>query len=241
MIYRSIVIKISGKILEQKEDISSTISQLSGLFKAGILDKIVIIPGGGQKANFIRRMQDKIHFDEDLAHFMAIYAMNENGNSLHNRFPNIPIYTTLQQISDSKRVFCIFKPLDYLIAHDSLPHSWDITSDSISYFFASEISVDACILIKNVDGIFIGKERSLIREISTKTYKEYKNSHKLTESFPQKEPLKNSTPIDDYLLDLIDKHHIPCFILNGKNSTQAIVNFFDFNQNINKKYTKLHY
>lgn len=241
MKYNSIVAKISGKILENEEDISSTISQLSELFNREILDKIILIPGGGQKANFIRRMQDKIHFDDDLAHFMAIYAMNDNGHSLNKKFNDIQLFDTLQEISDAKRLFCIFNPLDSLIENDSLPHSWNITSDSISYFFAKKMGVDACILIKDIDGIYIGKDKKLIKEISTNTYRDYKISRKLTESFQQPEPLKKSTPIDDYLLDLIETYRKPCFILNGKKSTRAIKNFFSFNQNINKTYTKLHY
>ncbi|GAI77890.1 unnamed protein product, partial [marine sediment metagenome] len=56
MSIKNIIVKIGGKILENSESIESTISQLKGiLHRNSLISKIIIIPGGGSYANFIRK------------------------------------------------------------------------------------------------------------------------------------------------------------------------------------------
>ncbi|GAH43243.1 unnamed protein product [marine sediment metagenome] len=53
MKYKEAVFKIGGKILENSNNIKSTFSQLAQLFEKEILQKIMVIPGGGSLANFV--------------------------------------------------------------------------------------------------------------------------------------------------------------------------------------------
>ena len=43
-------------------------------------------------------------------------------------------------------------PYAWMRATDTLPHSWDITSDSIAAFIAADLGASELILVKPIDG-----------------------------------------------------------------------------------------
>jgi aspartokinase-like uncharacterized kinase len=49
-------------------------------------------------------------------------------------------------------------PFDWLRRADPLPHSWDVTSDSIAAWFARALRARRLMLVKHMDG-FIGPDR----------------------------------------------------------------------------------
>jgi len=120
----------------------------------------LIVPGGGAGADIIRA-QD---LSDEAAHWMAILAMEQYGWYLSEC--GIPVQ---QPHSNSLMIPTdqhILLPYQYLREIDSLPdalpHSWDVTSDSISLFFAHRLSLPLLIL-KSIDRIAIdGKEVSCI-------------------------------------------------------------------------------
>jgi aspartokinase-like uncharacterized kinase len=236
---KNAVFKIGGKILENSNNIKSTFSQLTQLYEENILQKIIIIPGGGSFANFVRRLDEDIQIGDDLAHWFAIYSMNYNGIKLREKFPKLDTVEDLKTIQESKQIFCIFLPYNFLRKDDILPHSWDVTSDSIALYVANKLKIKKCFLIKDIDGIFnINKE--LIKHIPTFKYSELKRSNDLDQVEGDKYNNKKSKPIDSHLLKLIEKYKIPCYILNGKPNNQRIIEFFNIQIPGQKKiYTKI--
>ena len=245
--HRSIIVKIGGKILENRESIESTISQFKSLMDNDILQKVIIIPGGGSRADFIRSMDDKLNLGETLAHWMAIYAMNHNGVELCKRFNELYCiinYIELQETlkSESKKLISVFLPYDYLVQEDQLPHSWEVTSDSITLYLADKLELKECYLIKDIDGIIVnenGQER-IIMEMTTSEYKKFKNMNKIEIKNVNPSELKKTQPIDSYLLSLIDNSKISCVILNGTVSKSRIIEYFDDKKVQNRVYTKIY-
>ena len=166
MKYNSAIFKIGGKILEDFGNLSTTISQLERLYKEDKIQKIILIPGGGSIANFIRNVYNELKFTEELAHWMGILSMNYNGIALSEKLPEVEIVENFECLNELDKVFCIFLPYQYLKANDKLPHSWEVTSDSITLFLAKEIGLNPCFLIKNVDGIFNDKNE-IIKEFDS--------------------------------------------------------------------------
>jgi aspartokinase-like uncharacterized kinase len=235
MKYKSAIFKIGGKILEDFESLSITISQLESLYKQGRIHKIILVPGGGTIANFIRNAYEKLKFTEELAHWMGIIAMNHNGIELSKKFPNLETIDILEQVIELDKIFCIFLPYQYLKANDKLPHSWDVTSDSISLYLANEIGLNACFLIKNVDGIFNDKN-NLIKDVSATEFQRLKDYEKLAKIGIDSDDLKNqSKPIDPYLITLIKQYRISCVILNGTSKMNRIIEFFDESKSLQEK------
>jgi hypothetical protein len=241
---KSIIIKIGGKILENRENIESTLSQFKSLVQEDVLQKVIIIPGGGSLADFIRSIDDKLNIGDELAHWMAIYAMDRNGIELCKNFSELNCinnYKELQAflINDTGKSISVFLPYDYLVQEDQLPHNWKVTSDSISLHLANNLELRECYLIKNVEGIIVninGQEK-VIKEMTTGDYIKFKNNKMI--EIKTKE-LKKSQPVDSYLLSLIEKTKIPCIILNGMPSKSRIIEYFKDKKIKNRIYTKIY-
>jgi len=238
MLHNDVVFKISGKILENSKNLECTISQLKELYEDNTLQKIIIIPGGGSYANFIRSIDRKLVLGDDLAHWMAIFSMDYNGEELNKLFPDLECINDIKKIQRASNIFCIFLPYNYLKKKDELPHSWDITSDSIAIYIANKLQLNECYLIKDVEGIY-NKNNEVIKEISTIQYRELKKSGKLAEIGLNQDDLKKSKPIDSYLLTLVDKYKISCILLNGTLQNSRIINYFKNTQLENQVYTKI--
>ncbi len=224
MISKNALFKIGGKILENEANLENSVSQLSNLFIKNVLDKIIIVPGGGTLANFVRNLDLKINLGDDKSHWMAIHAMDFNGQELAARYKHMEIIENIEEINNERRIFAIFLPFKHLKNNDILPHNWQVTSDSIALFLAHELNFECVFLIKNVDGIIL-KDNSCIRKISTQEFKKLKSENQLLKMEEDNLNKKSSTPIDEYLPDLINKYKLPCVILNGAESTR-ITDFF---------------
>ena len=237
---KTIIIKIGGKILEDPEDLNSTISQLKQLLDKKSIQKIIIIPGGGSYANFVRLIDQKLNIGNDLAHWMAIYAMHHNGYLLSEKYSFIKPFEGFKELELSKELFSIFLPFNYLYQFDELPHSWDVTSDSITLYFAHKLELKECYFIKDVDGI-INKENLVLREITAKGYKNLKKTNKLLDLQEVGGSMKKSQPIDSYSIDLIQNYKISCILLNGKAEKNTILNYFNKSENKHSIYTKINF
>lgn len=239
MNYKTALFKIGGKILEDLDNLDSTISQLEQLYNENLIEKIILIPGGGSFANFIRKIYNDLKFTEEIAHWMGIISMNYNGLELNKKFPNIEVIENYDKLKEDRKIFCVFLPYEFIKENDKLPHSWDVTSDSISLLIAKELELNECYLIKDVDGILNNKNQ-IIKEISASEFNEMKESGKLAESFSKIELLKKiTTPIDPYVSTLIDKYKISCIILNGAINSHRILNYFKLTKPEDKIYTKI--
>jgi aspartokinase-like uncharacterized kinase len=105
---------------------------------------LFLIPGGGPFADLVRH----VRADNDTAHWMAISAMEQYGWFI----ASFGISTT--DIIASPHTTTVFLPYRYLRLNDDLPHSWDVTSDTIAALLADTLHLDL-LLLKSVDGIFI--------------------------------------------------------------------------------------
>jgi len=228
MKHTTIIAKIGGKIFENHENLENTLNQFKTLlFEKKVIDKLIIIPGGGSYANFIRVIDRKLNIGDDLSHWMAIFAMNCNGIAISQEYKEIKRIKDIDELKESNESILIFLPFDFLYQLDELPHSWSVTSDSLAIYIASILKLNHCFLIKDIDGIFIKNQIEPIQEISTKEYEKLRKDNKLAEFQTQYDDLKKSNPIDLYSLKLINDFKISCIILNGSSNTKRIVSFFD--------------
>ncbi len=233
------VFKIGGKILDNSKNLINTIAQLTQLFEDKIVKKLILIPGGGLLANFVRSLYREFKFNDDLAHWIAIYSMDYNGIELKRKFPHLKLFDNYEKLEQENRGMFIFLPYKYLKKNNELPHTWDVTSDSISLYFTKKLNSKNCFLIKDIEGI-LDSDHNVIKEISSVEFRQFKKEGKL-EIISQDLELKDKTrPIDPYLLTLIEKYKIPCIILNGANPDPRIFNYFIFPNLQDKIFTKLY-
>ncbi|MBA7619764.1 hypothetical protein ES703_27105 [subsurface metagenome] len=74
MLHNNAVFKIGGKILGNSKNLEFTVSQLTKLYNDNTLQKIILIPGGGSYADFIRNSDENLVLGDDLAHWMAVFS-----------------------------------------------------------------------------------------------------------------------------------------------------------------------
>ncbi len=162
---RILVVKVGGSLMDK---VSSVIATLKSAAQSPdcAFDKIVLVPGGGIFADEIRSM----NADDETSHWLAVLAMEKFGYLISAL--GVPATDSLSDCTadfadadtcrDSSRggktlVLLPYKPVR---EYDPLPHSWDITSDSIAAWAASELSERlggdfrvSLLLLKSVDGI----------------------------------------------------------------------------------------
>lgn len=149
-----VVLKLSGHLINHREFIQSTLGALKSL--AGVA-RFVLVPGGSVFADFVRELQGRMHFSEDTAHWLAIKAMEMYGtyllsfdesNMLLEAYDLPEIHEAL-----SKGKIPLLMPYRVMRASNKLPHSWNVTSDSISIYVGEILKASMVILAKPVDGI----------------------------------------------------------------------------------------
>jgi len=240
MVIQAAIFKIGGKILDNSKNLINTIAQLTQLFEDEIIKRIILISGGGVLANFVRSIYNEFRINDELAHWIAIYSMNYNGIELKRKFPHLMVSEKFTELEKIRKSFSIFLPYKFLEENDELPHTWDVTSDSIALYLAKKFGLKECFLIKDVDGI-IDSNQTVINEISTYKFRQYKCEGKFKEINSKELDIKIGTrPVDPYLLTLIDKYKIPCIILNGANQNPRIFKYFTLTDKKDKVFTKLY-
>ncbi len=137
------VIKIGGSLEEHIDPILSVLRHSSC--------PCLIVPGGGRFADMIR----SAGVEGEHAHWMAIAAMEQFGWLIASRGA---AWGSILHRPEDLEVFLPYMPLRET---DPLPHTWDVTSDTIAAWVAHVLGLDL-IVLKSVDGIFEGgnlKER----------------------------------------------------------------------------------
>jgi aspartokinase-like uncharacterized kinase len=131
-----LVVKLGGSLFNQIADIAPILlASARPLF---------IIPGGGLFADLVRQVQ----VNNDAAHWMAIAAMEQYGWFISS----FGILTTEKMSIPAKTT--VLLPYRFFMMNDILPHTWDLTSDTIAAWVARNLHLDL-LLLKSVDGIFI--------------------------------------------------------------------------------------
>lgn len=143
---------------------------------------LLVVPGGGSFADAVRH----VRVDDDAAHWMAIAAMDQYGWFIASHGMRT---TDLLSVPEKTMVFL---PYHCMRKYDPLPHSWDITSDTISAWIAYQLGLEL-LLLKSVDGI---TRDGIHQEQVTK-------------------PIQSDV-IDPFFIPFVLKNKIVTTIINGK-------------------------
>ena len=197
-----VVIKIGGSLIQEAPElINRLVKEFGSGCQRTASDKltseeapfsVLIVPGGGLFADAVRRADESFGLGNDAAHWMAILGMEQYACYLQDK--------TYSMVTDSiNELTCgvsILFPYRLLKEEDPLPHSWEVTSDTIAAWIAKQTGA-LFIKATDVDGILI--EGKLCREIFTSD---------LPENF--------ESCIDPALPGFLQKNNMECLIINGK-------------------------
>ena len=113
--------------------------------------KIIIVPGGGLFANAVRDAQKISKITDACAHRLAVLAMDQFGLMLANMNPALATARTECEIDERtwQHRGIVWLPSHMVLADDSIPQTWDITSDSIAAWLAQKMGAKHLVLIKS--------------------------------------------------------------------------------------------
>lgn len=111
---------------------------------------LVVVPGGGPFADAVRSVDVRVGVSGDTAHWMAIAAMDQHAEMIAASLPASRRVTDAAAIADAHRsgLIPVLAPLQWLRSVDPLPHSWDVTSDSIAAWVGGVLGARRLLLIK---------------------------------------------------------------------------------------------
>jgi len=106
---------------------------------------LLLVPGGGQFADMVRSARVR---DDSAAHWMAIAAMDQYGLHLSSYGIKTTHHLMTPETTKVLLPYCTVREID------PLPHTWDISSDTIAAWVAGQLDLDLLVL-KSVDGIVV--------------------------------------------------------------------------------------
>jgi aspartokinase-like uncharacterized kinase len=203
-----VVVKIGGSLMKEAPELVDRLVKEFGSGSPKIPDEgyaseglpfsILIVPGGGVFADAVREVDEKFSLGADEAHWMAVLGMEQYACYLKDKSCAVAI----DSIADLPHGVSLLFPYRLLRNEDPLPHTWNVTSDTIAAWVAKQTGA---VLIKStdVDGIF--RDGKLVREISAASCKG-----------------NRASCIDPALPEFLLKNRMECLIVNGKSSDRVI-------------------
>jgi (4-(4-[2-(gamma-L-glutamylamino)ethyl]phenoxymethyl)furan-2-yl)methanamine synthase len=140
-----VVLKVGGGLLAHPEALSRVLAVVPCA-----RGRVLVVPGGGPFAETVRDAYGRGEIDDETAHWMAILAMDQYAELLRSRVDGGVRVETLDEAraAAARGAVPILAPSRWLREADPLPHSWDVTSDSIAAWVAGEAGAREVILVK---------------------------------------------------------------------------------------------
>ena len=187
----------------------------------------VIILGGGEFANLIRRYDDEINFSDEANHWTAIDCMDIIAKLVCDKIDSCKLAYSIEDVEKiSDEGFTpIFVVSQFLRENDPFECSWDVTSDSISAYVAHLLNANL-LIVTNVNGIYTQEPKepgsTFISKIDAKTLLTFQESS-----------------IDVMLPSLLLRYGTNCYVVNGK-YPERVLSLIDDNINdYNFDYTQI--
>ena len=145
------VVKIGGGLLAKAGAFELVIEAVTA-FRRG--RRLLVLPGGGPFADAVRQMFKRVRIGEDAAHWMAVLGMDQYAHALAGRLPDAQLVDGEGGIAAAVQAarLPVLAPYRWLRAADPLPHSWEVTSDSIAAWLAGQVRARRVVLIKPAQG-----------------------------------------------------------------------------------------
>jgi len=207
------LIKIGGSLTYEAEPLLKALKN----YAREKNKKIVIIPGGGDFADVVRKIDKTLNISNSLSHKLAIKCMDLIGE-VYAEIGDIKAYDTLFDLKREieKEKIAILLPSKILLSTDIAEHSWAITSDSLSLYIGKLLDVREVIIATDVDGIYDkfpgGKLLNIINA----------------------NDIKGLTSVDEKFPILLKKFKMNAYVVNGR-YPERVINILERKNTIHTK------
>ncbi len=187
----------------------------------------VIILGGGEFANLIRKYDVEQEFSDEINHWTAIDCMDIIAKLVNDKVDSAKIAYSIEDVKeiDEEGFTPIFVVSQFLKSEDPFKCSWDVTSDSIAAYVAHLLNANL-LIVTDVNGIYTQEPEepgsTFISKIDATTLLTFQESS-----------------VDVMLPSLLLKFGSDCYVVNGK-FPERVLSLIDDNINdYNFDYTKI--
>jgi aspartokinase-like uncharacterized kinase len=143
-----LVVKIGGGLLRE--------TGLDGLrwacaeaTQAATRRPVLVVPGGGPFADAVRAVDAQVGLADDIAHVLALRAMDQLGVLVRALLPAAELVTGLVV----PRALGMLLVAPAFEDRPEVPQSWAVTSDSLAVLAAAAIGAPEAVLLKPVAGV----------------------------------------------------------------------------------------
>jgi 5-(aminomethyl)-3-furanmethanol phosphate kinase len=142
-----LVVKIGGGLLARSETFTAVLAEIAAT--SGEIP-LLVVPGGGPFADAVREIDRRLGLTDEAAHWMAVLAMDQYAHAIASRLPKGRIVSRPDGIKAALAdgEIPVLAPYQWMRDADPLPHSWDVTSDSISVWVATQVGAERLVLVK---------------------------------------------------------------------------------------------
>jgi 5-(aminomethyl)-3-furanmethanol phosphate kinase len=142
-----IVVKVGGGLLAEIAILDAVLTVVA---EAARSRRLLIVPGGGPFAEAVRSVDRRIALPDATAHWMAVLGMDQYAHLIAARLAGAVLVADPREIADGRddRRIPVLMPSRWLRQTDPLPHSWDVTSDSIAAWVAGRVGARRLVLVK---------------------------------------------------------------------------------------------
>jgi aspartokinase-like uncharacterized kinase len=144
------VVKVGGGLLAHVDHFDAALATIG---VAATSRPLLIVPGGGPFADAVRAADRRLGLGDEAAHWMAVLAMDQYAHLIAGKLAGSVIVAEAREIADALGAWPVghvpvLAPYRWLREIDPLPHSWDVTSDSIAAWVAGRVGARRLILVK---------------------------------------------------------------------------------------------
>ncbi|MGH8698270.1 MAG: hypothetical protein ACREVS_17435 [Burkholderiales bacterium] len=141
------VVKLGGSLLANTRQLDAVLHTIALVSRErGLL----VVPGGGPFADAVREVDREVGLPDTAAHWMAVLAMDQYGHVVVSRLRGSVLVSAPHEVASAieSNLLPVLAPSRWLREADPLPHSWDVTSDSISAWVAGAVGAARLVLVK---------------------------------------------------------------------------------------------
>lgn len=138
------LLKVGGSVAEKLEAVFEPLKNLQRAY---------VVPGGWIFADLVRKVDLEKKLSPSTSHWMAITAMSSYGFYMAETAGKFGFDVIEPENFDLPDKKAILLPYNLLRKFDELPHSWEVTSDSIAVWVAAKAGFSEVVKVTAAGGI----------------------------------------------------------------------------------------
>jgi aspartokinase-like uncharacterized kinase len=143
-----VVVKVGGGLL-RAEGLDGLRRACADAARMATRRPVLVVPGGGPFADAVRAVDARVGLADDVAHVLALRAMDQLGVLLGGLLPAAELIGGLV----APAALGLLHVAPAFADRPDVPRSWAVTSDSLAVLAAAAIGADEAVLLKPVAGV----------------------------------------------------------------------------------------